>query len=126
HNWQEEPYFGPGGTVIGPDRLTQYMGSQALSPGESINMVLPSAGGIAAVAGDYLFHGYQHEANDGSWGLLRVMPGAAAITRAPTDPSGLLVAAGILTPVAATGGPPPRVVLSSVTVDASGKIITKT
>src|SRR5262249_47411844 len=38
HNWQEEPYAGRGGTAIGFDRLSQYLGSQALSPGEAINM----------------------------------------------------------------------------------------
>jgi hypothetical protein len=126
HNWQEEPYAGRGGTAIGFDRLSQYLGSQALSPGEAINMVLPSAGGVAAVEGDYLYHGYQHDFHDGSWGLLRVMAGAAVIAHAQVDGSGRLVASGFLGPIPADSSSSRTVQLSSVTVDASGKILTKT
>jgi hypothetical protein len=125
HNWQEEPFVGRGGSTIGHDRLAQYMGGQALSPGESINLVLPSAGGVAGVAGDYLYHGYQHEYNDGSWGVLRVLGAASVITRAQLDASGRLILAGFNTPVAGGATFAPTVALSSVTLDASGKIATK-
>ena len=41
HNWQEEPYVGREGTAIGFDRLSQYMGGQALSPGEASTWCCP-------------------------------------------------------------------------------------
>ena len=39
--------------------------------------------GTFGAAGDYLYHSYMLEANNGSWGLFRVQADVVAITRSP-------------------------------------------
>ena len=84
HNWQEEPYTSRG-TRIGNNRLSQHVGSQEHSAYEALNIVLPAAGGTFGVAGDYLYHSYMMEQNNGSWGLFRVQDNTVAIVRASVD-----------------------------------------
>jgi hypothetical protein len=87
HVWQEEPYQ-ERSTIIGNNALSQWFGTQTISPYENLNVVLPQAGGKARVPGDYLYSTYQ-QANvigtrrgltpetrgtwaTGTWGLFRV------------------------------------------------------
>jgi hypothetical protein len=94
HNWQEEPYTA-GGRRIGNNPLSQYLGAQEHSAYEALNLVLPRAGGTLGVAGDYLYHSYQVERNNGTWGLFQVQPGGVFITRASTNAVDQLSAEGL-------------------------------
>jgi hypothetical protein len=124
HDWQEEPYMA-GGTKIGDNRLSQHVGSQEHSAYEALNMILPSAGGKFGVAGDYLYHSYMMEQNNGTWGLFRVKPDVVAITRAHVDPLKQLIAQGYGTQ-GKDGKFAPNVTLYSVELDGARKITTKT
>lgn len=72
HSWQEEPWI-EDSTVMGHNDLSQQFGSVQILPNEPFNMVLPSAGGIEAVSGDYLLQTWLTD-TAGSWGLIRVVP----------------------------------------------------
>jgi len=95
HSWQRDPYVCPGDDDLGmPGRCKQAstgaVGSRAIGDNpmglelgtqESINgathfeMRLPSAGGAAAVQGDFLFRDQASFGNmSGVWGLMRVGP----------------------------------------------------
>jgi hypothetical protein len=80
HNWPEEPYVN-GSTRIGLNPRSQWFGSQFVIPGETYNLVLPSAGGEFKVSGDYLYQMYLDMAQgNGLWGLMRVSkPGSDAV-----------------------------------------------
>lgn len=71
HSWQEEPFV-QDSTVIGHNDLSQEFGSVQILPNEPYNMVLPSAGGVAATLGDYLLFTWLNETT-GSWCLMRVV-----------------------------------------------------
>jgi hypothetical protein len=77
HNWQEEPYTDDS-HVIGTNPKSQSTGSRdAFGPNASFDIVLPGAGGVFAVPGDYLLRTFiATDFQFGMWGLLRV--GAAA------------------------------------------------
>jgi hypothetical protein len=99
HVWQEEPYR-ERSTIIGNNPLSQWFGTQTLSPYENLNLVLPQSGGKDHVSGDYLYSTYQ-QANviglrprgiggtwaTGTWGLLRVNAAAVSIEAAQWTPS---------------------------------------
>lgn len=57
HDWQEEP-FQDESAVIGNNRLSQAMGTQQVTPLETYNLVLPSAGGVNKTPGSYTFFYY--------------------------------------------------------------------
>jgi hypothetical protein len=79
HVWQEHPYV-RGSTQIGNNPLSQWFGDQQITPYESINVVLPSAGGMFKVPGDYLYQCIGPNEPAGLWGILRVSnPGQDAV-----------------------------------------------
>ena len=57
HGWDEFPYQQKS-TVIGLNPETQWLGTQQVTPFESYTLLLPSAGGVDKVAGDYDFYYY--------------------------------------------------------------------
>ena len=57
HGWPEKPWV-DGSTRIGDNPLTQFMGTQQVTPLESYNLVLPHAGGVEKVPGTYGFYYY--------------------------------------------------------------------
>lgn len=57
HGWPEEP-FAEGATVIANNPVTQWMGTQQVTPRESYNLLLPMAGGEDKVPGTYAFYYY--------------------------------------------------------------------
>lgn len=77
HSWQQEPYI-HNGLEIGHNPESQQMGTQVISANDKLDLVLPSAGGSAAIPGDYLYHAFMAQVQ-GMWGLFRVLP-------AGTDP----------------------------------------
>lgn len=97
HGWQEEPFV-DGSTVIGNNRMSQWLGAQQMTQFEQYNMVLPSAGGKFQVPGDYLFHPFLGE-SAGMWGIFRVSDGAdaAVINSASLDSSTNLAVSGVNT-----------------------------
>jgi len=93
HQWQRDPYVCPGSAYLGlpglctpTDVASQALGlnpiafyrngQEGLLPYTHYEILLPSAGGINAVPGDYLFRDYESLGNtDGQWGILRVQRG---------------------------------------------------
>ena len=57
HGWPEEPYA-QASTVIGPNPKSQWLGTQQVTPLESYNLLLPSAGGAHKLKGRYDFYYY--------------------------------------------------------------------
>ncbi|MEM7258070.1 MAG: hypothetical protein AAF404_11860, partial [Pseudomonadota bacterium] len=57
HNWKEEPYL-EASTVIGLNTASQTMGTQQVTPLESYNLLIESAGGESRQEGDYAFYYY--------------------------------------------------------------------
>jgi hypothetical protein len=96
HNWQEKPYVAQG-RRIGDNPVSQHTGAQEHSAYEAFTIVLPRAGGSLGVAGDYLYHSYTMEQQNGSWGLFRVQSGGAFIARAFVDSLNNLTAEGAIT-----------------------------
>jgi len=90
HLWQRDPYVCPGSAefgldgkctlretasrAIGTNPIGMYLGGQEnVHPYSHYEVFLPSAGGAAAVRGDYLFRDQGSTGNlSGEWGLLRV------------------------------------------------------
>jgi len=76
HMWQQDPYLN--GTVpsqtLGNNVLGMWRGAQdGIVPGSSYDLLVPKAGGDAAIPGDYLMRDYQPNATlGGLWGILRV------------------------------------------------------
>ncbi len=70
HDWQEEPYQ-EASTVIGSNPLSQAMGTQQVTPLETYNLVLPSAGGVNRKLGSYKFFYYP---TGNALGTLQVTP----------------------------------------------------
>src|SRR5439155_23056674 len=83
---------------IGNNPVSQHLGAQEQSAYEALNIVLPRAGGSFGVAGDYLYHSYQAELSNGSWGLFRVQNGGAFIARAFVNSLNQLAVEGYITP----------------------------
>jgi hypothetical protein len=82
HVWQEEPYIPPAynvpvstvpaGNVIGLNYLSEWIGSRQISPNETFDFVIDSAGGRNKVPGDYLLNLVGQSGSNGAWALLRV------------------------------------------------------
>jgi hypothetical protein len=97
HVWQEEPYIndssGNPSAVIGNNTLSQWMGARdGFGSGNKFDIVLPSAGGVNKVAGDYLYQSLPLlEGSNGVWGVFRVTaaPGATPATATPSAPVSL-------------------------------------
>ena len=81
HGWKESPFV-DGGRKIGDNPLSQRFGAQQLGAYDAFNFVIPKAGGSFGVTGDYLFHAFQHERQEGTWGTFRVQAPRVVITRA--------------------------------------------
>ncbi|WP_395788566.1 hypothetical protein [Aquimonas sp.] len=83
HGWPEEPYL-LGSRVIARNPLSQWMGTQQVTPLESYTLLLPSAGGEAALPGQY---GYYYWPKGPSvptrLGVLKVQAKAATVPGAP-------------------------------------------
>jgi hypothetical protein len=73
HVWQDEPYARRG-TAIGNNPLSNHFGMQQILPNEAYNLVLPSAGGVHRVTGDYVYQTFQLSSKNGTWGIFRVTP----------------------------------------------------
>jgi hypothetical protein len=82
HVWQEEPHMPPAsnvpgtpvpaGNLIGLNYQSQWIGSQQMSPNETFDFVIDSAGGENRVPGDYLLDSVGQSGGSGAWALLRV------------------------------------------------------
>jgi hypothetical protein len=70
HSWEQEPYR-ENGTLIGHNPNSQHMGTQVISPNDRLDLVLDSAGGVFAQAGDYFYHAFMSQ-QLGVWGVMRV------------------------------------------------------
>src|SRR5262249_28335988 len=95
HVWREEPYR-KGSTEIGPNPLSQWMGSRAsLMPNQSYDLVLDRAGGASAASGDFLYRTYDNVTYTGGWwGVMRVTErekDGIVITSASINATGQLV-----------------------------------
>jgi len=75
HSWQEEPYVNDS-LELGNNVKSQVLGAQIISPNQSLNILIDSAGGRKNIPGDYLFCDYLQTTNgkSGAWGILRVKP----------------------------------------------------
>ncbi len=100
HIWARDPYLPENGAgcltagtlggcglssvAIGHNPLAWYLGGQeSWTPGAHFDMVLPKAGGLAEVVGDYLVRDHaSFGVTDGLWGIMRV---AAAPAPNPCD-----------------------------------------
>jgi len=85
HVWQEEPYTSTtntASTALGDNTLSQWMGARdGFGAGNHFDILLPRAGGVNAIQGDYLYDSFPVlEGGYGVWGLLRVTPAAYAAT----------------------------------------------
>jgi hypothetical protein len=89
HVWQEEPYIN-NSTAIGTSPTSQNQGSRGqLITLNSYEVVIPSAGGVKKVPGDYLYRTYGgNEFAGGLWGRMRVTSPQApdAVTVVSADP----------------------------------------
>lgn len=80
HSWQEEPYT-DGSTVLGYNPMSQQFGFRdQFGPLNYFDLLIESAGGKNAVAGDYLYNdvvnlGYQ----GGVWGVMTVNDGTSVL-----------------------------------------------
>ena len=80
HVWARDPYLADvvPSQRIGENPEAMYLGGQeSVTPNAHFDVVLPKAGGVAGVPGDYLFRDQASFGNtNGLWGILRVEPGA--------------------------------------------------
>lgn len=76
HIWQFQPHSN-NSTVIGWNPVTEFRGSQeGIGPSSHMNLLIPKAGGVFGVPGDYLFRDFSSFNFDGGlWGIFRVIPG---------------------------------------------------
>ena len=75
HVWKQTPTKkGTGSLVLGNDSPSLWLGSLGgLPPNSQFNLLIDSAGGGAAVPGDYLYRGFEStELQYGLWGVFRV------------------------------------------------------
>jgi hypothetical protein len=104
HGWQRDPYVCPdsadlgltgkcaageiGSQALGDNPLGMYLGGQeSVTPAAHFDFLLPSAGGINAIEGDFLFRDQASFGNtSGIWGLMRV--GTDPIEGEPEDTGG--------------------------------------
>ncbi|MEO8496840.1 MAG: hypothetical protein ABI614_17355, partial [Planctomycetota bacterium] len=71
HGWQAEPYIN-GGTEIGNNVMSQFVGAQKVTVTQKYDFVIDSAGGAFNVPGDYLYQVFNQEQKVGVWGIFRV------------------------------------------------------
>jgi hypothetical protein len=85
HVWQREPYIN-NSTVIGDNKLSQWMGSHDSHGGtDHYDIVIGKAGGQMGITGDYLYTTFVPNQNMlGSWGIFRVVNDLG--TPAPPNP----------------------------------------
>jgi hypothetical protein len=84
HQWQELPYVA-GSTAMGNNRTSQVLGMQQLVPNDKLDLLIPSAGGVNAIPGDYKYGSFLNDFN-GLWGILHVTPKAGAFRAAAAVP----------------------------------------
>ena len=74
HVWQRNPYVS-NSTVMGDNRLSQWMGSHDSHGGtDHFDLFIDKAGGANGVPGDYLYTVFlPAQSNLGSWGVFRVL-----------------------------------------------------
>ncbi len=75
HVWQAEPYLN-NSTVIGDNKASPMLGvTSGYGVSSHFDVVIPSAGGTAKVAGDYIYRTWTADQFQvGFWGLFRVAP----------------------------------------------------
>jgi hypothetical protein len=76
HIWEEEPYA-KNSTMLGPNPLSEWKGSQyGIGPGSHFDFLLKNgAGGAGHIPGDYLYRTFASFQFDGGiWGIFRVYP----------------------------------------------------
>jgi hypothetical protein len=103
HQWQERPHV-HNSTEIGHNPVSQVLGTQQIVPDEKLDVVLPSAGGLSGIPGDYKYGAFQNDFK-GLWGILRVTEtgkDAVVIQSAGPAPNGTRVS-GVNTVVPSTG-----------------------
>ena len=81
HIWQEEPYQ-DSSRVLGYNPNSQWLGSRPqVAALNNFDLLIESAGGKSAKAGDYLYYPFfSAPFEGGNWGLVRVTDGKDAIT----------------------------------------------
>ncbi|MDJ0837984.1 MAG: hypothetical protein QNK37_15830, partial [Acidobacteriota bacterium] len=97
HVWQEEPWIDDG-RVIGYNDMSQWFGARDKYGGmDRFEIVLDSAGGSDAVAGDYLYRSMPNQQYlGGVWGLFRVVgEDTRAAFKGANLTDGVLTAKGI-------------------------------
>jgi hypothetical protein len=72
HSWPQEPYTHHG-LSVGDNAESQRLGTQVISANDKLDLVIGSAGGVAGLPGDYMYHAFMSQV-DGIWGVLRVLP----------------------------------------------------
>jgi hypothetical protein len=88
HVWQEEPYVADSSNnpsaILGNNTMSQWMGARdGFGSGNHWDMLLPSAGGVNAKAGDYLYQSLPVlEGGAGIWGVFRVTAKGGAVAAA--------------------------------------------
>ena len=83
HGWQRMPYqTGSGSLVQGYNRHSQWVGNTGpFGPLDQVDVLLAGAGGQFGVPGDYLYRSaLAADIQAGQWGILRVTPGAEAVS----------------------------------------------
>jgi manganese oxidase len=75
HSWQETPYRA-GSSQLGYNPGSEWRGTEQISVGEKLDMLIPEAGGAAHIPGDYLYD-FFFGGNSGMWGIVRVTPSPA-------------------------------------------------
>ena len=76
HVFQEEPYVNDS-KELGFNPLSEWMGGRFILPGQTIDMLFPSAGGSFQIPGDYFYGTFIGQTSGGGttqalWGLFRV------------------------------------------------------
>lgn len=78
HVWQELPYLS-GSSVLGDNPFSEYKGTMiGHGPSNHFDVLVPRAGGLFGIEGDYLFRDQtSHHFSGGMWGIFRVGPGGS-------------------------------------------------
>ena len=135
HSWQAEPYVNDS-TAIGDNKASPVIGvTSGYGVSSHFDVVIPSAGGAAGVAGDYVYRSWTADQFQvGFWGLFRVapttgptaggFPDTVAVTGV-TGPAadGTFTASGYVT-VAAARSAPERVHVSQLQLRVDGTAMT--
>jgi manganese oxidase len=123
HSWQELPWIDHSRT-IGDNPQSQVLGSVTVTNDTPVDLVLPSAGGAFRVPGDYFYGPTSQAGGIGTWGVFRVTPSTATISRAQLDaPGGTATIAGHVMQfgMATASDAPVQVVLEKI--DSAGTAV---